>query len=92
MKVEFNFSIVFKKLKKLPKHIRVKIEQWEAKVFHLGLAEVRKMPGYHDEPLQGQWFGHRSIRLNRKQRLIYKHHKTGEVEIIKIKEINAHDY
>ncbi len=37
----------------------------------IGLSEVRKVPGYHDEPLKGQRKGQRSIRLSRSYRAIY---------------------
>ena len=40
-------------LKKLPKHIIAKLTTWINAVGHDGLSEVRKIPGYHDESLQG---------------------------------------
>ena len=35
-----------------------------------GLEEVRKVPGYHDEPLKGDQAGERSIRLSRSYRCL----------------------
>ena len=37
---------------------------WIEDVGHRGLSEVRKLPGYHDEPLHGVRKGQRSIRLS----------------------------
>lgn len=43
-----------KDLKKLPLPITLKLEAWIEDVGHRGLSEVRKIPGYHDEPLKGK--------------------------------------
>ena len=37
----------------------------------MGLRETRKIKGYHDEPLQGDRKGQRSIRLNKAYRAFY---------------------
>ena len=42
-----------KQLRKLPRHIVDNLMIWVAAVEHDGLEQVRKIPGYHDEPLQG---------------------------------------
>jgi len=41
---------------------------WVAAVELDGVEEVRKAPGYHDEPLKGSRAGQRSIRLSRSYR------------------------
>lgn len=43
---------VQKRLKKLPVHIVRNLQRWALQVESLGIAEVRKIPGYHDEPWQ----------------------------------------
>ncbi len=43
-----------KDLKKVPLVIGLKLEGWVEEVGHRGLREVRKIPGYHDEPLKGK--------------------------------------
>ena len=48
-----------------------KLLAWVGNVEAKGLEEVRKLPGYHDEPLKGQRQGQRSIRLSRAYRAIY---------------------
>lgn len=62
---------VLKRLKKIPLHIVLKLQAWIEDVGCHGLTEVRKIPGYHDEPLRGQRDGEYSIRLNRSYRAIY---------------------
>lgn len=41
-------------LKKVPRHVVQKLMGWSADVADDGLSEVRKRPGYHDEPLKGK--------------------------------------
>lgn len=56
------------------------------------LGEVRKIPGYHDEPLKGTRTGQRSIRLSKAYRAIYEIDQEGKIEIVKVLEVNKHDY
>lgn len=79
-----------KKLAKMPKEVRIKTAIWVNTVEFNGVTEARKIPGYHDEPLQGQRFGQRSIRLNRGYRLIYKENKSEKK--IFILEVTKHEY
>mgnify|MGYP002361547724 CR=1 FL=1 len=60
-------------------------------VEHVGLEEVRKIPGYHDEPLRGRRSGERSIRLNRSFRAIYTI-KMDTIEFVQVTEVNKHEY
>jgi proteic killer suppression protein len=43
-----------KEIIKLPNHIQIKLRLWVHDVERLGLSEVQKIPGYHDEPLKGE--------------------------------------
>ena len=61
-----------KDLKKIPKHVVLSLQAWVDDVGEIGLSQVRKIKGYHDEPLKGKRFGQRSIRLNKAYRAIYK--------------------
>ena len=89
---------VQKDLKKVPIHIVRKLDGWISSVEKAGLEEVRKSPGYHDEPLKGERAGQRSIRLSRSFRAIYtvKQDETAEktqiVEFVLIEEVTKHDY
>lgn len=83
-------------LRKVPSHVRLKLLAWVDAVEREGMPEVRKLPGYHDEPLKGQRDGQRSIRLSRSYRAIYeeREQKDGRtvVEFAEVQEVNKHDY
>jgi proteic killer suppression protein len=79
-------------LKKVPRYIAIKLYQWVESVSHDGLLEVRKISGYHDEPLQGKRKGQRSIRLNKAYRAIYEIGTNGKMDIVEVMEVNKHDY
>jgi proteic killer suppression protein len=55
-------------LRKLPIHIVRNLQLWIFQVESLGISEVRKIPGYHDEPLTGNRKGQRSARLSKAYR------------------------
>ena len=80
-----------KDLKKVPMPIKKKLFIWVAAVEERGLEEVRKIPGFHDEPLLGERKGQRSIRLNKQWRAIYKV-LNEKIEFILIEEVTPHDY
>lgn len=79
-------------LLKVPTHIVRKLQAWINDVEHQGINEVRKKPGYHDEPLKGKRTGQRSIRLSKAYRAIYIIDQDGNIEIAKVLEVNKHDY
>jgi proteic killer suppression protein len=81
-----------KDLRQVPKHIAVKLQAWVDEVRRVGVEEVRKIPGYHDEPLHGDRKGQRSIRLSRGYRAIYRVLEDGKIEFILIEEVNKHAY
>ena len=91
------FDVVISKLArrdllKVPHHIVKKLHAWVDDVSDSGLREVRKVPGYHDEPLHGKRAGERSIRLSKAYRAIYVVRKDGSVEVVMVLEVNKHDY
>ncbi len=53
---------------------------------------MRKIPGYHDEPLKGDRKGQRSSHLSRGYRVIYEELSSGEIVIVSVLEVNKHDY
>lgn len=55
-----------------------------------GVAEVMRVPGFHDEPLRGPRCGQRSIRLNKSYRLIYR--VISARVHLELLEIHKHDY
>ena len=80
-----------KDLKKVPLYIQVKFQRWLEDVEMRGIEEVRKVPGYHDEPLRGDHNGQRSIRLSQAYRAFYRI-ANGEIELIEVLEVNKHEY
>lgn len=87
-----DLHLVSKSLRKLPEYVVDKLNIWVRSVENHGIREVRKVPGYHDEPLKGQRKGQRSIRLSKAYRAIYTEHSEGDVEIILVEEVNKHEY
>jgi toxin HigB-1 len=81
-----------KQLRKLPPYIREVAIGWSDAVERSGLREVRKSPGYHDEPLRGERVGQRSVRLNRSYRLIYEEEPGENIITVLVVEVNKHDY
>lgn len=81
-----------KDLRKVPQYIAIKLYQWIEAVTHDGLLEVRKVSGYHDEPLKGNRKGQRSIRLNKAYRAIYVISDKGQMDIVEVVEVNKHEY
>lgn len=92
MKVELTRQAQ-KDLRKIPDFIADRFYKWVLDITEQGIRNVRKVPGWHDEPLKGDRKGQRSIRLNRSYRAIYKEDKTsGKIELIEVLEINKHKY
>jgi proteic killer suppression protein len=83
---------VVKALRKLPEHVVHKLRDWVKSVKREGLEQVRKLPGYHDEPLKGQRAGQRSIRLTRAYRAIYVIRRDGSLEFVSVEEVHKHEY
>ena len=80
-----------KQLRPVPRHIAIKLGAWVADVADRGLEEVRKVPGFHDEPLRGQRAGQRSIRLSRAYRAIYVIKNDG-AQFASVEEVSRHAY
>lgn len=76
-------------LRRVPRHIREKLELWVESVEAQGIAAVRRTPGFHDEPLRGARAGQRSIRLSRAYRAIYT---TPEPTLVRVEEVSKHGY
>ncbi len=81
-----------KQIIKLPRYIIESLESWVDDVETRGLIEVRKTPGYHDEPLKGHRRGQRSVRLSRAYRAIYVIKSDASIKFVSIEEVSKHDY
>ena len=83
---------VDKQVDRLPHYIQRKFFTWVEAVNLIGIRKVRMRPGFHDEPLQFDRFGQRSVRLNRSYRVFYVERRGGETELIVVIEVNKHEY
>ena len=83
---------VRKHLKKLPIHIVRNLQRWALQVETVGISEVRKIAGYHDEPLSGTRQGQRSVRLSKYYRVFYVEVDDQNIKLINVLEVNKHDY
>ena len=81
-----------KQVRRLPVYVGEKLSHWVYLVMEMGLEEVRKIPGFHDEPLVGRRRGMRSIRLSRAYRAMYRVVREGDVETVSIEEVSKHGY
>ena len=79
-------------LEKAPKQVAAKFFYWTRQVEEHGLDVVMRIPGYHDEPLQGKLKGYcRSIRLALGFRAYYR--VIGDsIKCVLVEEVNHHDY
>lgn len=81
-----------KDLVKCPAHIMQSFMAWVGAVQLDGLEWVRRLPGYHDEPLLGAWRGHRSVRLSRAYRAVYVVRNDGSVDFVSVETVTKHAY
>ena len=91
-----NYSVLVEKaaqkgIKKAPRNVQNKFAIWVNLVESQGLTEVRRIPGFHDEPLVGKRKGQRSIRLNRAWRAIYRE-SPGILTLVLVEEVSKHEY
>jgi len=80
-----------KQILSVPQHVALKLAAWVEAVETAGLETVRKVPGYHDEPLKGSRRGQRSIRLSLAYRAIYTI-RNEQLEFVSVEEVSKHDY
>ena len=85
-------KFVDKSLERLPEFIVMKFNAWVIAVERDGMPSVRRLKGFHDEPLRGSRAGQRSVRLSRAYRVIYVEKVDGKVFIARVIEVNKHDY
>ena len=81
-----------KQLDALPQHIVGSFFDWVRAVERDGMESVRRLTGYHDEPLRGELKGSRSIRLTKSYRVLYAQSLDGNVKIANVTRVSKHDY
>jgi len=86
----FEHRNIQRRVRKMPKDILKRYEKWKDIVEISGPAGLRLIRRFNDEPLRGDWKGHRSSRLGEQFRVIYRIEKQ-ELFVLVI-DLTAHDY
>ncbi|MDZ4856113.1 MAG: type II toxin-antitoxin system mRNA interferase toxin, RelE/StbE family [Nitrospirota bacterium] len=81
---------VAKQLDSLPVELLKRYEKWKDIAMLSGPLGLRRIKGFNDEALKGQWDGHRSSRLGLHYRVIYK--ISTEEQRLLVLTITPHDY
>ena len=77
-------------LKRCPEDVLKRYEKWKDIVSISGPQGLRKIKGFHDEALSGNWKGHRSSRLSLQYRVIYR--IEGDKVMVQVENVTPHDY
>ena len=81
---------VLRHVRKMPNRVLKRYEKWKDIVHLSGPAGLRLIRGFNDEPLRGEWKGHRSSRLGEQYRVIYKIERNRL--LVMVIDLTAHDY
>lgn len=81
---------VGRQLGRAPKRVQEKYEFWRSVAELDGPMGLRRLPGFRDHALKGQWQGARSCALSRRWRVIYA--VRGDELAVFVLEVNPHDY
>jgi len=73
----------------LPQEILKRYEKWKDIAMISGPPGLRRITGFHDEALAGQWNGCRSSRLGLQYRVIYR--VLADRLIFQVASVTAHD-
>ena len=79
-----------RRLARTPVDILKRYEKWKDIVRISGPQGLRLIKGFHDESLRGDWKGHRSSRLSKQYRVIYR--IENQEVVVKVIDVTAHDY
>ena len=90
MWVIYEHRRVPRQMRGIPQDILKRYEKWKDIVAISGPAGLRLIKGFHDESLRGEWQGHRSSRLGRQYRVIYRIEK--DQVLVQVVNVTAHDY
>ncbi len=81
---------VSRKLSRFPLEVLKRYEKWKDIVRISGPKGLRRIKGFHDEGLRGEWRGHRSSRLGLQHRVIYR--VEAQEILVEVIDLTAHDY
>jgi toxin HigB-1 len=80
----------WKQLDRLPIDVLKRYEKWKDIVRLSGPNGLRQIKGFNDEALRREWRGHRSSRLSRQYRVIYRVERDRV--LVEVVSVTAHDY
>jgi len=86
----FEHRRVGRQVGRFPAEVVKRYEKWKDIVNISGPQGLRLIRGFHDESLQDQWEGHRSSRLDRQYRVVYR--IEAERILVEVVSVTAHDY
>ena len=86
----FEHRRLARRLPRLPDEIGKRYEKWKDIARLSGPSGLRRIKGFHDEALKGEWKGHRSSRLGLQYRIIYML-ENKEIAVYVI-DLTTHDY
>ena len=86
----FEHRNIQRRIRRIPKVVLKRYEKWKDIVEFSGPDGLRRIRGFNDEPLRGDWRGHRSSRLGGQFRVIYRIEK--EKLFVMVIDLTAHDY
>ncbi len=89
--VIFERKDAVKMINKLPIPIKKRYEFWKSVLYYQGVDGLKKIKGFKDHALKGDWKGARSSYLNDAWRVIYRVSKNEEV-FIYVERVSKHDY
>ncbi len=78
------------RLRRLPAELLKRYEKWKDIVHISGPMGLRRIKGFRDEALRGEWKGYRASRLSQQYRVIYRVERD-ELQVWVI-DLTAHDY
>jgi len=81
---------VTKRLYRIPSEVLKRYQKWKDIVEASGPDGLMLIKGFRDEPLKGEWNGHRSSRLNYQYRIIYR--VESDRLFVIVMEVTPHDY
>ena len=90
MWVIYEHRRVPRQIRGLPQDILKRYEKWKDILAISGPTGLRLIKGLHDESLRGEWKDHRSSRLGRQYRVIYRVEK--DKLLVQVVNVTAHDY
>jgi mRNA-degrading endonuclease RelE of RelBE toxin-antitoxin system len=81
---------VEKQLDTVPREILKRYEKWKDIAMLSGPPGLRRIKGFHDEALRGEWQGYRSSRLGLQYRVIYR--LLPKQSLFQVEHVTPHDY